>query len=234
MSNWGTAIERLAEETVRSSGNEDAKFARCLESSLKYISHENLWFNQASYEFNLTDSVAAYGQETDDGDADGYPSDFLKVRLATLQLDGTSTYHPLGAPITIEEYRKAHAHDDDTGYPQAYAFYANELLFIPTPNDSHAVTIDYTQNLGVPVNSFADGVWATKVNGSAVTPEYTNQWFTNGQELLIARARFYWYTRFDRNRDQSLTALADFNEERKQLLKLSRKFIKPRPTRPWV
>ena len=234
MSNWGTAIQRLAEETVRSADTEDDKYARCLESAFKYVSHENLWFNQSSYTFNLTDGTANYGQETAGGAADGYPADFLKVRHATVQLAGSSTYHPLGAPVTIEDYRECHAHDDDTGYPQVYAFYGNEFLFLPTPNDAHAVTIDYTKNLGTPINAYSGGAWVTTVNGSAITDAYTNAWFSDGQELLVCRARFYWYTRFDRNKDESLIALADYKAELEQLRRLSRKFVKPRPTRPWV
>jgi hypothetical protein len=77
-------------------------------------------------------------------------------------------------------------------------------------------------------------VWSTTVSGIAITPEYTNAWFTDGQELMLSRARFFWYSRFDRNKDQSIIAMGDYRTELDRLRFQSRKYVKPRPTRPWV
>lgn len=233
MSNWGTMIQRLKDECVRSNAAEDDKFARCVEWAIRHYRQERFFFNEASYDFNTTDGTASYGQESSSGAADGYPSDMLAFIGFTIDI--SDSLNPV-EPISISAYRNIHSHSTDTGYPELVAWYDEQFWFWPTPNGTMSVTLDYIKDLGTPINSYdaTSDAWSTTVGGSAITDAYTNSWFTHGQNLIAARARFHFYSKFDRNKEEAALARADEFDELKRLRDQSNKAVLPPKVVPFV
>jgi hypothetical protein len=227
-------IQRLAEETVRSDSAETDKFARCVEWAIRYYRRERFSFNESVWTFNTAADQASSGADSGTPAAaagDGYAPDFLRYIQLTLKYD--STYFPLD-PISHSEYRDVRTNDSTTGIPELFSWYEEKFYFYQTPDDAYEITLDYIKDIGTPLSTYADGSWSTTIDGVAIPDSYTSSWFDEAANLIAARARFQWYSKFDRNKDEAAIAAGDERQELRSLRIQSNTAVLPPVVRPFA
>jgi hypothetical protein len=190
MSNWGTAVQ-MATERVQRYGSADPdiiKRALC-EAFAKYEA-TRFWFNTETQDFNTVNGTYEYGAETSAGAFDGYPIDMIKPVKLSMQV--TSSWYHL-KNISIDEFRDKFMDVSYKGFPSAWAWFKKEMLIYPVPNAVYAIRVDYIKDLGVPKASYNGVTWSYLVSttGTAIADSYTNDWFTEGLELIVSRAVWY-------------------------------------------
>lgn len=203
MSNWGTAVQTVKERIHRYGTADPDTIKRALAEAIRKYSTVNFYFNQGTYDINLTAATYNYGEETTSGLADGYPADMLKPIKLSLQV--SSTWHKI-FPISIDLFRDLFVATSYQGYPFKWAWFGEELLFHPTPNAVYVVRMDYVKDIGTPVPTYASSAWSYTVGGDAVTDVYTNAWFTTGLDLITARAVYYLASQHFSNQELAMLA----------------------------
>ncbi len=231
MANWGTLKQRLKEETLKEGSLSGDHRARALEAAIKYYRNHRFWFNESDFSFVTVDQTAAYGQEGADGRGDGYPSDLLKIIVATIKVNNFN--YPL-KPIAVKEYREIFLNTTYTGYPENFMYQGDQIYLEPTPNGVYTVSCDYVQDLGTPTASYSGSTWSTTVGGVAIRDTYTNAWFTDAQELVMCRAKWWLYSKHYKNVESAQIAKLSELEEYRQLTLDSNKVITPRDAVAWV
>jgi hypothetical protein len=187
MSNWGTAVQNVTERIHRYGTSDPDIVKRALSEAIKRYANHNFWFNQGTYDFSTADGTYAYGTETTAGAADGYPSDMLKPIKLTLQV--SSAWYDINT-VSIDYFRDKFIDSSYKGFPEKWCWFNKEILLFPTPNGVYTVKIDYCKDIGIPAASYASSTWTftDSVTGAAMADATTSGWFTEGFDLITARA----------------------------------------------
>jgi hypothetical protein len=188
LSNWGTA-KRIVQERIHRYGSADPVIiSRALAEAIGRYNTTRFWFNTTSADVPTVAGTYEYGQETSDGALDGYPTDMLKPVKLTMRV--SSTWYDI-TTISIDEFRDKFLESSYRGFPEKWCWFAKNIMLYPTPNGVYAVKIDYIQDIGTPVASWDGSVWSYSVAGVAIDDTYTNNWFTEGMDLITARAVYF-------------------------------------------
>ena len=188
MSNWGTAKRRVVEETHRYGTLDDDFASRALCWAIDRFKTENLKFNQDTDDFSTVAGTYSYDKETSDGAGDGYPT-YMVMPIELSLIVSDSYYIMTNEPI--REFRRNQVASSYRGYPSRWVWEFEKFLFDPTPNGVYTVRVDYTKDLGTPVASYASSAWTYSVKGVSLTDAYTNAWFTQGMEVIVAAAKWW-------------------------------------------
>lgn len=230
MSNWITMKRTVQEMVHRYGASDDDIIARAICEAIRHYNTTRFFFNHGSYDFSTVAGTASYGQETSAGQGDGYPSDMLKI--IKFGITETNTYYDL-QPVSWDQYRELYSSTSYRGYPSRYSWFGKEIHLDPTPNDVYTATIDYIKDIGTPVPSWNGSAWSYSVGGSAVSDAYTNDWFTEGVDLIAARSLYYISTQFLQNAEVAAYARAQEREVLNDLMQSSNvSDVTPHP-RPW-
>jgi hypothetical protein len=176
----------------------------------------------------LTAGTFEYGEETAAGDADGYPNEFLKARVITLEVDGYVQWPIQSVPL--RRFRKDQITSSYRGYPDRYSWDREKILFDPTPNGAYSVILDYTANIGTPIAKYADDAWtftasvtgAVSSVGQSISDTDTNAWYSEGSDLITELVKEYLYSRVWKDPQNAQMAKFNADEERKKLIREGR------------
>jgi hypothetical protein len=138
--------------------------------------------------------------------------------------------------VSLSCFRDLFTNENNTGYPDTFTYYDDKFYLWQIPNGTHTVRLDYIQDIGTPINSYDPDTdaWSTTVGGVAITNSYTNSWFTLGLELVVAGAKYRWYAKYDRNKEEAQLAYGEAREELRALEYDSRKGKLPPRTKPYI
>lgn len=230
MSNWRTA-KRTVQEMLHRHGTSDPDInSRAICEAIRHYSSVNFYFNQGTYDFLTTDGENEYGTETESGAADGYPQDMVKPIKMSLQV--SSTWYDI-SPISIDYYRDLFQSTSYKGFPEKWAWFSQNIMLEPTPNDEYTVRLDYIKDIGSPVASYSGTAWSFLVGGSAVAETYTNGWFVQALDLIVSRSVYFVATQYLQNNELAMFSKAQEMEKLSELLVGSETSeISPEP-RPW-
>ena len=159
MTTLGTMIDRIDDELLRS-GGDDSRIQAEILSAIKHYERQRFWFNEAREQASTVS---------------GEPN--LAIDPELLEIDDlriTINSRPEHVErISWDEYlRKGGTDTTITGDPTHYAYYANQLWLFPTPNAVRTLTMSCLEKLSE-LEVAAD----------------TNEWMTDGEELIRARAK---------------------------------------------
>ena len=206
---------------------------RALSEAIKRYANQRFWFNEETYDFNTTSGDFDYGVESSSGAADGYPSDMLKVIKLSMKV--SNTWYEL-ANISIDYFRDLFTSTSFKGFPEKWVWYGKEILVHPTPNGAYSVRLDYIKDIGTPSASYSSGSWTftDSLTGAAMADATTSDWFTEGFDLITARAVYIIASQILGNSELAIMAKQLESEHLKELIVDSEASdISPHP-RPWV
>jgi hypothetical protein len=233
MSDWRTTKRSIQERIHRYGTNDPDTISRALAEAIRFYSRHNFWFNEDSYDFTLTDGTENYGEESSPGAADGYPADMLKAIKLSLKV--SNSWYDI-TNMSISKYRKLFIESSYKGYPEHWTWYAKEFLFEPAPNGDYTVRLDYTKDIGTPVESYDGSNWSftDSTDGTTVDDGWTNDWMTEAADLVVARACWWLLTHVFRNTELGMLAKAEEEQQLKELFIDSEHSQVPGPVRPWI
>lgn len=185
--NWISTGRRVIEELHRFGTADEDTVKRSVCRAINYYKDFHLFFNEDTYDIDLTAGTLNYGEESAAGAADGYPSDMLKILNLAIVVNGY-TYPPMES-LNITAFRNRQGLSVSRGYPCEYTILDSEILVNPAPSSAFTMRLDYIKDLGTPVASYDDSAWSYTVNGSTFNDSYTNAWFTDGEDLITERAK---------------------------------------------
>ncbi len=179
MSTLAQMRSRIADDLLRSDLNTqiDKAINRAIEY---YYKKEKFWFNQTTGTFATIASQEAYGT------ADGIPSDILEIDY--MQIAFTTTNKPELIPRTYQDLKRRNE-GNSTGNPEDYAWYQNKIYLHLIPSTVWTVTVSYRK-------SYA----AMTVDAD------TNDFTTNAEDLIEARASWWLYSRVLKDYDAATVA----------------------------
>ncbi|MHC4844121.1 MAG: hypothetical protein ACYTEE_10005 [Planctomycetota bacterium] len=137
--------------------------------------------------------------------------------------------------ISIDEYRDKFLDSSYKGFPEAWTWFNKEILLFPTPNGTYAVRLDYNKDIGIPSASYASSAWTytDSITGAAMADATTSDWFTEGYDLITARAVYHIASQTLGDQALAIMAKQEEQEQRDELFIDSEpSHISPYP-RPW-
>lgn len=143
---------------------------QAINKAIEHYSRYRFWFNETTGTLSTVDGTQSYAT------ADGLPSDIAEIDVVTVHQ--TSTTRLDAVPRTYQWIRTNSTNTALEDVPSDYAFYASKLWLYPTPNAVYTVTISYKK-------TYSD---------LSADSDY-NDFTTNAQDLIEARARWWLMTR---------------------------------------
>ena len=136
----------------------------------------------------------------------------------------------------MPEYRRLFLGASYKGYPERWTWYAKEILLEPTPNSAYTVRLDYTKDIGIPVDSYDSSNWSftDSTDGTTISDGWTNDWLSEALDLVTARASWWLLTNVFRNTELGMLAKAEETQQLDELFIDSEHSQFPGPVKPWV
>ena len=183
-----TIVERIKNEIKRPLSDSDVKLA--IISQLRHYRIQRFHFNEAHYEFNLTEGVQNYGP--DDGSLNGYPADMFQPDYVYVKSAGI-TWVPI-EQVDFDTIRYENPQDgNNRGTPDVWAWYAGEMWFSSVPNpNAISVRIDYVRDIGIPTYEHDGSDWFFYSDETMQTEwfdDIENAWFLEAEELIRQAAK---------------------------------------------
>lgn len=185
-----TTLERVKDETHRRSPEDEIYAARGLETAIRFFKRKRFFFNEAS----IAGIVLGTGVQIltrGDTPANGeFPEELIRPIVVKHRANGSSSNwsRPL-TPFTI-----SHEPPLVEGEPRYYGMMVDEIKLLPITREAKEVTIGYIKDIGTPmVKKGSEGTWMIYVNGELVAKTYTNAWFQEAQDLIVARCCYQMF-----------------------------------------
>ena len=151
-----------------------------IDDAIRHYETYPWWFLEAESSSSTADGTAAYA----------LPADFSRIVAATVTESGRR--YPLTA-ITYEEYRSKQIEETVTkSRPDEYALWAEQISLYPTPDAVYTLKVNYTKALGAPA-----------------TDDASNEWTTECEPLIRARAKRELYLHVIRDYEEAAACAAD-------------------------
>jgi hypothetical protein len=230
--NWISTVQRTKEELHRFGTADVDTVKRALARAIEYYKDYSFFFNQATYDITLTAGTYAYGEESSDGAADGYPSDFYTP--LSLVLVASSYEYPPMTQLDIQAFRRAQELSTSRGYPYEYTILDDEILLNPNPSDDFTLRLDYIKDIGTPSATYNGTTWAYTVDGTTLLDSYTNAWMTHGQDLIVERAKAIVLGSNFKDLEAAQASRILENEYMGALLRKNEKGYYPSTPEPWT
>ena len=198
MSDLATMSERIQEELPRNSAVEENRVYRAIIDSVKFYGYYALGFNEETSTFSTVVSQQAY---TRGSGASNFPADLFYPK--EIYVDVTGTWEPLDQrPLGVVRYQTPT--DLNRGYPRYWAWHKDSFYFTPIPHVASDIRIDYIKDIGTPTITFDGSQWTfDDEDGNALTGAYTNEWFTDAEELIRLHAEVQLTEVVFKNREHS-------------------------------
>lgn len=189
MSDWGTLIRRLQDDSHSAISAQDA--GRRAVDSMRFHREKRLWWSERQFQLKLTPGISVYKP----GDGWGLPEDLFEIASKSLRIRRSLTSQSADFYIcraTSDEMDHYKAADTSQGDPLAWDWYQGSLEFWPPPREEAWAEGRYMRNLEIPVVRW-DGSSYTFILPSteaAVPDNWTCDWISQdgSGELIYARA----------------------------------------------
>jgi hypothetical protein len=183
--------------------------------------YRDFYFNEATYDIILTAGTFEYGEESSEGEADGYPADFLKVRELTLEVSGYIQW-PIRT-VPLRRFRKDQITSSYRGYPDRWAWDREQIMLDPTPNGAYTMITDYTKNIGTPLANYrSEWEFTNSLDSTTMVDASTSAWFVEGADLINEGAKEYLYANVWKDLQNAQVAMSNKEKIRKRLLREGR------------
>ncbi len=159
MSDYGTMIERIANEIARPELG--ARIPKSILSAIRFYEAERFWFTEGE---STTSTIASQQNYA-------LPADFVEPDILTL----TETSENFRFTLRRRSWawmRGNQVNTTTTSRPSDWAYYANQIWLYPIPDQVYTLTMSFLLRLDA-LNAFLD----------------TNDWMTHGEELIRYRVR---------------------------------------------
>ena len=222
MSDWGTLVRRVQEEVHRYDSDSLDRIKRAITHAIDDEQYRDYYFNEATYTVVLINGTFQYGEESSAGEADGYPADFLKARVITLEFDGYIQWAIQSVPM--RRFRKDQITSSYRGYPDRYAWDREFIMLDPTPNGTYNMILDYTANIGTPLAAYSSDAWVftDSLTGSTISDTDTNGWYDEGSDLITLAAKEYLYANVWKDVQEAQIARGQRDDVRKRMYREGR------------
>lgn len=143
--------------------------------AIQHYESEGFWFKETTGTFACVASQKAYTTSS-------IPSDIAEIDYMEVRVSGNDY------PITQISYEEIESIDfsGQTGIPSRYAYYKQSLYLYPIPNSTYTVTISYKKEYTA-LSADSD----------------TNDWTTEAEDLIEARALWWIYARILKDTEQA-------------------------------
>jgi hypothetical protein len=185
---YGTMKQRIREELPRSTSADDARIGMAISDSIKFYRVHKFYWNEFTDQFTTTIGQESYGTVADEGAGKGYDDALFGIDQVYAELSG-------GRWVPVDEWpfdtiRLWNVATTVQGYPDFYSWHQKKLWVSPPPHVTYDLRIDGIQDIGTIVYAWTDTAWIFyEENGSVVGDSYTNDWFTEGEELIRLHAK---------------------------------------------
>jgi hypothetical protein len=140
---------------------------RAINRAIKYYEKEPFWFKETVGTFSTTATTKIYTTST-------IPTDISEIDYMEVVVSGNDYKLTEKTYNEIEEMDISH----QGGIPEYYAYYDESIYLYPIPDDTYTVRISYTKTY-------------TELSGDSDT----NDWTTEAEDLIEARALWTIYAR---------------------------------------
>ncbi len=188
MSTLSDMRSRIADDLDRS--DLSTQIDKAINRAIEYYEKERFWFNEKVGTFATAANQKNYGS------SDGIPTDMAQRDYVEITVSGKE----YRLTERTYDYIKELIGNDMTGEPTDYAYYQENFYLYPVPNAVRTITVSYQQKY-------------TTLSADADTNDFT----TDAEDLIEARARWWLYLRVIKDREQSELAKS---EEQDALLSL--------------
>lgn len=180
MSTFEQMRSRIADDLNRSDLN--TQIEKAINRSIEHYEKDWFWFNENSWSFSATSATEVVTQ------ASASTSDLIEIIKVTLTRNSTDIY-PLDV-ISYQELRdKATTGTSHRGPPVEYAFFKNNFHLYPVPDQNYTIT-----------------VYGKKGYANLSASSDTNDFTTEAEDLIEARARWWIYKRVIKSNEHANSA----------------------------
>lgn len=175
MSTFGTMIDRIEDEILRTDINSNVQSA--IKSAIKFYESHRFWFTEGN---NGADSLTFGSSNTAT-----YTLSAEWISIDSLTTTVASNEYQL-IERTSDWYREINTNPTTvTGTPTDYAVHGDSLWIYPSPNSNYQYTIYGHRK-----------ITALDSNGELTLTDTTisNGWFTHAEALIRNRAKYYLYS----------------------------------------
>lgn len=160
-----------------------AEINLAINRAIEHYEKESFWFQETNGSFTTIANQQSYGT------ADGIPSTIKEIDLVKITLSSTNKPELIRWPFEKLQKIDVGAH---TGQPYNYAWYQNKIWLYPTPNTAWSITVYYQKNYA-----------------SLTVDADSNDWTTDAEDLIEARALWWIYKRILKDRESANDAAED-------------------------
>lgn len=171
---------RIADDLARD--DLTTQIDKAINRAVEHYEKDRLWFNEKVWTFNTVSAQETIAQAT------ASTSDLLAWDVVTLTRNSTDIY-PL-EQISFQQLRELNnSGTSSRGCPTLFSLFNKNFYFYPVPDAAYAVTV-YGQRGYSTLSASAD----------------TNDWLSEAEDLIEARARWWLYKRVIRDADEAAAA----------------------------
>jgi hypothetical protein len=172
---------------------------RSINRAIEFYERKSFWFQETTGSFSTIANQQSYGT------ADGLPSDIKEIDIVTITLSSTNK-----PELDRESYEDIIRLDIAAtgGQPYKYAWYQNKIWFYQKPNSIWTINLSYQKNYTA-LSADAD----------------TNDWTTEAEDLIEARACWWLNSRIIKNVDEAAVNKADETEALNALIEKTNQLI---------
>lgn len=176
-----------------------SQIQKAINRAILYYRSERFWFNETITSLTLVANQESYGVN------DGWPSNMLKLDTANLIRNPTDKYL-----LIPKDYAWLVMVNPNTsvGPPDCYAIYEEQIFMYPIPDRSYSVTLSYLKSYDALVDA-----------------EDENDFTSNAEDLIEARAEWWLYSRVIRDNDAAQQCKADELDALYALRRMSKNYI---------
>jgi hypothetical protein len=182
MATLATMRSRISDDLLRT--DIDTQIDKAINRAIEYYEKERFWFSETTGTFTTVASQQAYSSSNA-----SFIALLAEIDLVRVTLSASNIY-----ALDLSSY--AEILNKDTGNftstPSEYAFYKQNIYLYPTPNDAWTVTVSYQKK-------YAELALAAD----------TNDFTTDAEDLIEARARWWLYSRVIKDMEQAQIAKAE-------------------------
>jgi hypothetical protein len=196
MSTLAQMRSRIADDLDRS--DLSTQIDKAINRAIEYYEKERFWFSEKIATFNTVANQKNYSS------SDSIPTDIAEIDYVEVTVSGKEF------PLYLKPYPyiKEKQGSDATGVPSEYAYYQENFYLWLIPNAVYTITVSYQQKY-------------SELTLDADTNDFT----TDAEDLIEARARAWLYARVIKDIDQAQIAKTEENEALAALREKTRKLI---------
>lgn len=203
MSTLSQMRSRIADDLDRS--DLSTQIDKAINRAIKYYESYNFWFKETVGTFTTTPSKKSYSA------SDGIPSDIAQIHYMEVKIDDRDR--------RINPRTYAYIEDVDPslyeGYPSSYAWYQEEILLYPVPDETYTVTVSYV-----------------KTYSELSTDTDSNDFTTDAEDLIESRATWWVNSRVIKDYEAASVAKAEESEALAALRTKTEKLVMSKRIRP--